>query len=71
MSGQANPEKKFSIKRLKAMGASIFEGTSDLTNAEALLSVIEKYFRAMQCLEKRKVDLDVFLLQKGAEDGGL
>ena len=37
-------------------------------DAEAWLTLIEKCFRVMRCLEHRNVELAIFLLQIGAED---
>lgn len=62
-----DPEKKYGIERLKALGAIVFEGTTDPTSAEALMNLIEKYFRAMGCPKDRKVTAVIFLLQKGVE----
>lgn len=45
-----------------------FEGTTDPTDAEAWLNLIEKCFMVMHCLEDRKLELVTFLLQKGVED---
>jgi len=53
---------------LKALGATIFEGTVDPAEAEAWLNLLEKCYRVMRCPNDRKVELAVFLLQKGAED---
>ena len=38
-------DKRFSIERLKALGATTFEGTTDLIDAKKWLSLIEKCFR--------------------------
>jgi len=65
---ESDPEKKYSIERLKALGATTFEGTVDPVEAEAWLNLLEKCYRVMRCPEDRKVELAVFLLQKGAED---
>lgn len=54
---QADPEKKYGIKRFKALGATVFEGTTDPTDAEAWLNQI-----------KKKLELATFLLQKGVEN---
>ena len=65
---QGDPEKKFEIERFKALGAQVFEGTTDPAGAEAWLNQVEKCFRVMHCPEDRKLDLATFMLQKGAED---
>lgn len=64
----ADLEKRFNIERLKALEATIFEGTMNPANAEAWLNLIEKCFRVIRCPEDRRVELATFLLQKGAED---
>ncbi|KAA0042457.1 reverse transcriptase [Cucumis melo var. makuwa] len=66
-SAQSNPEKKYGIDRLKALGATTFAGTTNPTDAEACLTLIEKCFRVTRCPEDRKVELASFLLQNGAE----
>lgn len=66
----ANPKKKYSIERLKALGATSFEGTTDLADTEAWLNQIEKCFRVMRCLDDRKIELAAFLLQKEPKNGG-
>ncbi|KAA0047616.1 uncharacterized protein E5676_scaffold648G00470 [Cucumis melo var. makuwa] len=67
-SAQSNLEKNFWIERLKALGATTFAGTTNLADAEAWLTLIEKCFKVMRCLEDRKVELVVFLLKNGTED---
>ncbi|XP_038890030.1 uncharacterized protein LOC120079741 [Benincasa hispida] len=64
---RANLEKKYDIERFKALGAVTFEGTTDPTEAELWLDVVEKCFNVMSCPEDRKVGLATFLLQKEAE----
>lgn len=39
---QVDPEKKYGIERLKALGATAFEGTTEPMEAEAWLNLIEK-----------------------------
>lgn len=63
-----DPKRKFGIERLKASGAGTFEGTTNLTDAEAWINLIEKCCKVMRCLKDRKVLLAIFLLKKGAED---
>ncbi|XP_050941530.1 uncharacterized protein LOC127149710 [Cucumis melo] len=67
-STQSDPEKKYGIERLKALGATTFAGTTNPADAEAWLTLIEKCFRVTRCPEDRKVELAAFLLQNGAED---
>ena len=55
-STQTDPEKKYGIERLKALGATSFEGTTDPADAEVWLKQIEKCFRVMRCPEDRKVE---------------
>ena len=64
---QGDPEKKFGIERFKALGAQVFEGTTDPAEAEAWLNEVENFFRVMHCPEDRKLDLVTFMLQKEAE----
>ena len=45
---ESNPEKKYSIERLKALGATTFEGTVDPVEAEAWLNLLEKCYRVMR-----------------------
>ena len=61
-------EKKFGIERLKALGATEFIGTIKPKEAEKWIRTLKKCFRVMQCLEQRKIDLAVFLLQEDIED---
>lgn len=56
------------IKRLKALRATTFKGTTDPVDATAWINLIEKCIRVMGCPEDRKVTLVVFLLQKGVKD---
>ena len=65
---QADLEKKYGIERMKALGATPFKGTVDSVEVEAWLTLIEKCFWVMHCLEDRKVELATFLLKKRAED---
>ncbi|TYK15233.1 uncharacterized protein E5676_scaffold892G00030 [Cucumis melo var. makuwa] len=67
-SAQSDPKKKYGIERLKALGATTFAGTTNPTDVEAWLTLIEKCFRVTRCPEDRKVELAAFLLQNGAED---
>ncbi|TYJ98703.1 reverse transcriptase [Cucumis melo var. makuwa] len=63
----SDPEKAYRIKRLKKLGATVFEGSTDPADAENWLNMLEKCFDVMNCLEERKVRSATFLLQKEAE----
>ncbi|TYK00849.1 DNA/RNA polymerases superfamily protein [Cucumis melo var. makuwa] len=63
----SDPEKAYGIERLKKLGATVFEGSTDPADAENWLNMLEKCFYVMNCLEERKVRLATFLLQKEAE----
>ncbi|XP_038887112.1 uncharacterized protein LOC120077296 [Benincasa hispida] len=65
---QPDPEKKYGIERLNALGVVNFEGTKDPIDVEAWMNQIGKCFEVMRCPEHRKVSLATFLLQKQAED---
>ncbi|KAA0035073.1 uncharacterized protein E6C27_scaffold57G001380 [Cucumis melo var. makuwa] len=63
----SDPEKAYGIERLKKLGATVFEGSTDLADAENWLNMLEKCFDVMNCPEERKVRLATFLLQKEAK----
>ncbi|TYK11725.1 uncharacterized protein E5676_scaffold304G00370 [Cucumis melo var. makuwa] len=63
----SDPEKMYGIERLKKLGATVFEGSTDLADADAWLNMLEKCFDVMSCPQERKVRLATFLLQKEAE----
>ncbi|KAA0037805.1 uncharacterized protein E6C27_scaffold918G00190 [Cucumis melo var. makuwa] len=63
----SDPEKAYGIERLKKLGATVFEGSTDPADAENWLNMLEKCFDVMNCPEERKVRLATFLLQKEAE----
>ncbi|TYK27278.1 uncharacterized protein E5676_scaffold244G00450 [Cucumis melo var. makuwa] len=63
----SDPEKAYRMERLKKFGATVFEGSTNLADAENWLNMLEKFFDVMNCLEKRKDGLATFLLQKDAE----
>ncbi|KAA0037398.1 reverse transcriptase [Cucumis melo var. makuwa] len=63
----SDPEKAYGIERLKKLGATMFEGSIDPTDAKNWLNMLEKCFDVMNCTEERKVRLATFLLQKEAE----
>lgn len=68
MPTNSNLDKRFSIERLKPLGATTFEGTTDPVDVEKWLNLIEKCFGVMNYPEERKVKLTTFLLQASAED---
>ena len=61
-SAQGDPEKKSMIKRFKALGAQVCEGTTNPSDAEVWLNQVEKCFRVMRCPENRKLELITFML---------
>uniref|UniRef100_A0A9I9EEC0 Uncharacterized protein n=1 Tax=Cucumis melo TaxID=3656 RepID=A0A9I9EEC0_CUCME len=63
----SDPEKAYGIERLKKLGATMFEGSTDPADAEKWFNMLEKCFDVMNCREERKVRLATFLLQKEAE----
>ncbi|KAA0048700.1 retrotransposon protein [Cucumis melo var. makuwa] len=62
----SDPEEAYGIKRLKKLGATVFEGSTDPADAENWLNMLEKCFDVMNCPEEGKVRLATFLLQKEA-----
>ncbi|KAA0046243.1 DNA/RNA polymerases superfamily protein [Cucumis melo var. makuwa] len=63
----SDPEKAYEIERLKKLGATVFESSTDLADAKDWLNMLEKYFYVMNCPEEQKVRLATFLLQKEAK----
>ncbi|KAA0066851.1 reverse transcriptase [Cucumis melo var. makuwa] len=63
----SDPEKMYGIERLKKLGATVFEGSTDPADTKVWLNMLEKCFDVMSCLQERKVRLATFLLQKEAE----
>ena len=61
-------DNRYTIERLKALKAMTFTETTNPTDAEKWLSLIDKCFGVMDGREKRKVKLVTFLLQDKAED---
>lgn len=55
-------EKKYDVEQLKTLSAQVFEGLIDPTDVEAWLSILEKCFDVMDCLEEMKVRLTTSLL---------
>ena len=50
-------DKRFSNEKLKALMTMTVVGTTNLVDIAKWLSLIEKYFRVINCPEKRKVKL--------------
>ncbi|KAA0067812.1 reverse transcriptase [Cucumis melo var. makuwa] len=63
----SDPKKAYGIERLKKLGATVYEGSTDPADAENWLNMLEKCFDVMNCPEERKVRLATFLFQKEAE----
>ncbi|KGN61535.1 hypothetical protein Csa_006696 [Cucumis sativus] len=61
-------KKNFGIERVKALGATEFNGIENHEEAEKWIRTLEKCFRVMQCPKERRVNLAVFLLLERAED---
>ena len=55
-------KKKYSKEILKALGATIFEGTVDPAEAEAWLNLLEKCYRVMRCPDDRKENCQCFFV---------
>ncbi|KAA0049997.1 uncharacterized protein E6C27_scaffold13G001760 [Cucumis melo var. makuwa] len=53
----SDPEKAYGIERLKKLGATVFEGSTDPADAENWLNMLEKCFDVMNCPKERKVRL--------------
>ncbi|TYK01051.1 Ubiquitin carboxyl-terminal hydrolase 12 [Cucumis melo var. makuwa] len=50
----SDPEKAYGIERLKKLGATVFEGSTDPADAENWLNMLEKFFDVMNCPKERK-----------------
>ncbi|TYK22470.1 retrotransposon protein, putative, Ty3-gypsy subclass [Cucumis melo var. makuwa] len=61
-----DPEKAYGIEWLKKLGAIVFKDSTDPTDEENWLNILEKCFDVMNCSVERKVRLATFLLQKEA-----
>ena len=59
---ESDPEKKYSIERLKALGATTFEDTVNPVEAEAWLNLLEKCYRVMRCPDDRKENCQCFFV---------
>ncbi|KAA0056177.1 uncharacterized protein E5676_scaffold206G00020 [Cucumis melo var. makuwa] len=56
----SDPEKAYEIERLKKLGATVFEGSTDPADAENWLNMLEKCFDEMNCPEERKTFRGIF-----------
>ncbi|TYK29120.1 hypothetical protein E5676_scaffold120G002610 [Cucumis melo var. makuwa] len=56
----SDPEKAYEIERLKKLGATVFEGSIDLADAENWLNILEKCFDVMNSSEERKTFRGIF-----------
>ncbi|KAA0054739.1 uncharacterized protein E6C27_scaffold437G00090 [Cucumis melo var. makuwa] len=65
---KTNLEGQFSIERLKALGATTYEGIADPANVEKWLRLVNKCFGVISCPKARKVKLATFLLEGNAKD---
>lgn len=61
-------DKRFGIKRLKALWVMTFTRTTNQGNMKKWLILIKKYFGVMDCPGERKVKITMFLLQEDAEN---
>lgn len=64
---QVKFRKNHNIERLKSLGVTVFEGSTNPANAEAWLNMLEKSYEVMDCLKELMVRLATFMLQKEAE----
>ncbi|TYK07722.1 uncharacterized protein E5676_scaffold105G001490 [Cucumis melo var. makuwa] len=56
----SDPKKAYGIERLKKLGATVFEGSTDPADAENCLNMLEKCFDVMNCFEERKTFRGIF-----------
>ncbi|KAA0035808.1 DNA/RNA polymerases superfamily protein [Cucumis melo var. makuwa] len=56
----SDPEKAYGIERLKKLGATVFEGSTDPADAENCLNMLEKCFDVRNCPEERKTFRGIF-----------
>ncbi|KAL0536718.1 hypothetical protein IC582_025678 [Cucumis melo] len=57
----SDPEKAYEIERLKKLGATVFEGSTNPSDVENWLNVLEKCFDVMNCHEERKTFRGIFV----------
>ncbi|KAA0043632.1 hornerin-like [Cucumis melo var. makuwa] len=50
----SDPKKAYEIERLKKLGATVFQGSTDPADVENWLNMLEKCFDVMNCPEERK-----------------
>ena len=65
--GQPSSSKGSSFDDFKKLGSSYFSSTSDLTEAEAWILKIEKFFDVIDCSEEQKTSYTTFMLDKEAD----
>ncbi|TYJ96613.1 Retrotransposable element Tf2 [Cucumis melo var. makuwa] len=56
----SDPEKAYRIERLKKLGATMFEGSTDPADVENWLNMLEKCFDVMNCPEEQKTFRGIF-----------
>ncbi|KAA0063216.1 uncharacterized protein E6C27_scaffold205G00260 [Cucumis melo var. makuwa] len=56
----SDPQKAYEIERLKKLGATVFEGSTDPADAKNWLNMLEKCFDVMNCPEERKTFKSIF-----------
>lgn len=59
-------DKTLSIKRLKALGAMTFDGTTNLADAKKWLRLIKKCFGVMNCPKERNKKCKIVLKVGGS-----
>lgn len=62
MSTPSTVDKKFGIERLKTLGVTTFEGTTNPTDVDKWFNLIKNCFGVMECLKEGKTKLATFLL---------
>ena len=65
--GQFSSTRSSSFHDFKKLGPPYFSGTSDLTEAEAWIMKIEKFFAVVDCSEEQKASYAAFILDKEAD----
>ncbi|KAA0050669.1 uncharacterized protein E5676_scaffold1737G00360 [Cucumis melo var. makuwa] len=53
----SDPKKAYGIERLKKLGVTVFEGSTDPADVENWLNMLEKYFNVMNFREERKLSI--------------
>ena len=62
--GQSATTRGSSFDDFKRLGPPYFSGTSDLTEAKAWITKIEKFFDAIDCFDEQKASYAIFMLEK-------